>query len=155
MIVRGAGITWLYSLFFTICMMVSPVFAANETVLDQSKVIAIVPLTQSGVTQDVYRHIDRIVPDLKKLPSQRIVKLECSYNGSPKREHDVLSAYRIAGRVEKYLRERHQLNLDLWIAAYISKQKHQHRPALTFSVFTDELRNLQKAPVVPFVSPAE
>ena len=154
MIVKCAGIIGLYGLLFILAT-ASPVFADNGTVLDKAKIIGIVPLTKDGVTQNIYRNIDRIVPELKKLPSERIVKLECSYNGLSKREPDVISAYQIAGRVEKYLREHHKLNLDLWIAAYIGMQERQHPPALTFSVFSDNVRHLEKVPVVPTVSPAE
>lgn len=153
--VKGAGIIGLFGLFFTLLATVSPVFADDGAVPDKAKVIGIVPLTKAGVTQNVYRYIDRIVPELKKIPAERIVKLECSYNGMPEREHDVLSAYQIAGRVEKYLREHHKLNLDLWVAAYIGMQTRQHPSALTFSILSDDLRNIEKVPVVPAASPAE
>lgn len=155
MIVKVAWIIGLYGLFFFLCTSVSPVFADNGAVLDKSKVIVTVPLTKAGVTQNVYRYIDRIVPELKKIPTERIVKLECSYNGLPEREQDILSAYQIAGRVEKYLREHHKLNLDLWIAAHIGRQARQNTPALTFSVFSDDVKKLEKLPVVPATSPVE
>lgn len=155
MTVKGAWVIGLSSLFFVFCATVLPVFADNTSILDNAKIIGIVPLTKAGVTQNVYRYIDRIVPELKKIPSERIVKLECSYNGLPGREHDVLSAYQIAGRVEKYLREHHKLNLDLWIAAYVDMLARQHPPALTFSVFSDDVNRLEKVSVVPTASPAD
>lgn len=155
MIVKGARIIGLYGVFLFLCTTVSPVFADDGAVLDSAKLIGSVPLTKAGVTQNVYRYIDRIVPELKKIPSERIVKLECNYSGLPEREQDILSAYQIAGRVEKYLREHHKLNLDLWIAAHIGKQTRQYPPTLTFSVFSDDVKNLEKLPVVPATSPAE
>lgn len=155
MIVKSGSIGGVYGLLFFLFIMASPVFADNGAVLDGAKVIGTVPLTKAGVTQNVYRYIDRIVPELKKIPSERIVKLECIYSGLPEREHDVLSAYQIAGRVEKYLREHHKLNLDLWVAANIGMQTRKHPSALTFSVLSNDLRNIEKVPVVPVASPAE
>jgi hypothetical protein len=155
MIVKGAGIIGL-SLFITIySTAISTAYTDTGSTMDRAKVIGIVPLPKAGVNQDVYRYIDRIVPELKKLPSERIVKLECSYNGLPEQGHDILSAYKIAGRIEKYLREHHKLNLDLWIAAYIDMQARKHPPALTFSVFSDDITKLDKMPLVPTVSTAE
>jgi len=155
MIMKNVGVIGLYGLLFVLVSMVSPAFAENGTELDRAKVIGIVPLTKAGVTQNVYRHIDRIVPELKKISAERIIKLECSYTGLSEREHDVLSAYQIAERVEKYLREHHKLNLDLWVAANIGIQTRQHPPALTFSVFSDDIRSLEKVSAVPAKLPAE
>ena len=155
MIMKNVGIIGLYGLLFILVSMASLVFADNGAELNHAKVIGVVPLSKAGVTQNVYRYIDRIVPELKKIPSERVVKLECSYTGLSEREHDVLSAYQIAGRVEKYLREHHKLNLDLWVAANVGMQTRQHQSTLTFSVLSDDLKNIEKVPVVPSASPAE
>jgi len=155
MIARASGIIGTLVLLFILCIMVSHVSADNEAVLDQAKIIGIIPISKEGVTKNIYRYIDRLVPELKKLPSEQIVKLECSYIGLSERERDIFNAYQIAGRVEKYLREHHKLNLDLWIAAYIGKQTRQHPPALTFSVFSDDFRKLEMLPVDPTTLSAE
>lgn len=124
-------------------------FAVSSDEIDRSKVIGVIPLSKDGVTRNVYRSIDRLVPALKRLSADGIVKLECRYTGMPEREQDVLNAYQIAGRVERYLREHHKINLDIWIAAHIGTPSRENPPALTFSVFSDELRNLERLPVYP------
>lgn len=130
-------------------------FAISGDEIDSSKVIGVIPLTKDGMTQNVYRRVDRLVPALKRLSSDGIVKLECRYTGVPEHEQDVLNAYQIAGRVERYLREHHKINLDIWIAAHIGKESRENPPALTFSVFSDDLRNLEKLPIYPAKANAE
>lgn len=150
------------SRFMVYCLLVCavlakspPAFAVTGDEIDRSKVIGVIPLTKDGVTQNVYRKIDRLVPALKRLSSDGIVKLECRYTGMPEREQDVLNAYKIAGRVERYLREHHKINLDIWIAAHIGTASRENPPALTFSVFSDDLRSLEKLPVYPAKAKAE
>jgi len=130
-------------------------FGENSDELNQSKVIGVVPLTKADMTQNFFRKIDRLVPDLKKIPPERIVKLECRYAGLPEREQDLLVAYLIAGRVEKYLREHHKINLDFWIAAHIEKQTRETTSVLTFSVFPEDVRNLDKLPLAPLKASTE
>lgn len=146
MIVKGLGFIISSGLLLTMFTAVPSSFAADVDGLQNKDVIGVVPLTKAGVNQDVYHNIDRIVPELKKLPPERIIKLECSSSGQSEIEQDVLSAYMIAGRVEKYLREHHKLNLDLWIAAHVSKQSSK-QPALTFSLFSEDNNKVDKLPV--------
>ena len=154
--VKYAAVIGCCGLFIALCAAATPAFADNGAAVDdRADVIGIVPLTKAGVTRNVYRYVDRIVPKLKKLPSERIIKLECSYNGLSERERDVMKAYQIAGHVGKYLRERHKLNHELWIAANIGRHTSQHAPALTFSVLSDDIKNLETVPVVPVASAAE
>lgn len=155
MIVKSTGIILFFVLNIILSTAASPASADNGADPNQAQVIGVVPLTKSGVTQNVYRNIDRIVPELKKIPSERIIKLECSYNGLPEREKDVLHAYQIAARVEKYLREHHKLNIDLWINAHIGKQTRQNQPSLIFSILSGDVKNIGKVPVAPAVSSAE
>ncbi len=116
---------------------------------DGSKVIAVIPLNTAGGIQGMYRQVDRIVPKLRALSQEKIVRLECRYSGRADREQDVVNAYALAGKIEKYLRERHRLNLDLWIGARLTGQGRGPAPALTFSVFSDDIRRLEKLPVAP------
>ena len=154
--VKYAAIIGCCGLLIALCTTATPAFADNGAAAnDRADVIGIVPLTKAGVTRNVYRYVDSIVPKLKKLPSERIIKLECSYNGLSERERDVLKAYQIAGRVGKYLRDHHKLNHELWIAANIGRHTRQHASALTFSVLSDDIKNLETVPVVPAISAAE
>jgi len=138
-----------FMLAFVILTGASTSFAENGNEFHLSKVIGVVTLTKEGMNQNVYRKIDRLVPDLKKIPPERIVKLECRYAGLPEREQDVLGAYLIAGQVERYLREHHKINLDFWIATQIEKQARETTSVLTFSVFPQNVRNLDKLPLAP------
>jgi hypothetical protein len=155
MIVKGMGFITLCGLALTMLAVVPSSFAANADDLQMTKIIGIVPFTKAGVTQEVYHNIDRIVPELKKLAPERIIKLECSYTGLAEHEQDVLSAYMIAGRVEKYLREHHKLNLDLWMAAHVNNPSRQQPIVITFSVFPEDAKNVNKMPVDPAMVHAE
>ena len=149
--------TWIkgFSGFIVASLIVATAIADSGDPLGESKIIGIVPLTKAGVTQNVFRHVDKMVPELKKINSERVIKLECRYNGLPQNEKDVENAYMVAGKVEKYLREHHKLNLDLWVAADLSIQTRQKPPALTFSVFSNDLNTVEKLPVTPVQNPSE
>jgi len=129
--------------------------ADDKVTTDGARILGVVSLQGASVTPVVYRSIDRLVPDLKKLAKDKIVKLECHYNGKSDREQDVLNAYMLAARVDKYLRERHKLELDLWIATHIGTQARGKQAALTFAVFADEIGKLDRLPVDPAKPKAE
>lgn len=131
-------------------LVVAPLCQADDKVTaDGARILGVVPLQGASVTPVVYRHIDRLVPDLKKLSKDKIVRLECRYNGKSDREQDVLNAYMLAARVDKYLRERHKLDLDLWIATHIGAPVRGKQAALTFAVFADEIGKLDRLPIDP------
>ena len=115
---------------------------AGEPSLDGSKILAVVPVKSGNVDQGVYRQFDRLVPELKKSSKNKIVKLECRYSGRPDREQDVENAYKLAGRIEKYLRVHHKLDLDLWVAIDIAPKSLTSTPVLTIAVFSDDIRKL-------------
>jgi hypothetical protein len=121
---------------------------ADGTSQDTSKVLAVVPVKSGKVDQAVYRQFDKLVPELKKISKGKIVKLECRYSGQPDRERDVENAYKLAGRIEKYLRVRHKLDLDLWVAIDISPKVVQS-PVLTIAVFSDDIKKLDSVLVDP------
>lgn len=121
---------------------------ADEPGLDSTKVLAVVPVKSGKVDQAVYRQFDKLVPELKKISKSRVVKLECRYSGQPDRERDVENAYKLAGRIEKYLRERHKLDLDLWVAIDISKTV-KPSPVLTIAVFSDDIKKLDSVLIDP------
>lgn len=130
-------------------VMVPLCHAAEKVAADGARILGVVPLQGTTVTPVVYRSIDRLVPDLKKLAKDKIVKLECRYNGKIDREQDVLNAYMLAARVDKYLRERHKLELDVWIATHIGTQARGKQSVLTFAVFADEIGKLDRLPIDP------
>jgi hypothetical protein len=138
-----------FLLVLAVLAMAPAAVAVGSEEIDRSTVIGVIPLTSDGITRNVYRRIDRLVPTLRNLSSDGVVKLECRYTGMPEREHDVLNAYKIAGQVEKYLKERHKIKLDIWIAANIGTKSHGNPPALTFSVLPGDVRKLEKLPVHP------
>jgi hypothetical protein len=123
--------------------------SADELSLDVSKTLAVVPVKSGNVDQSVYRQFDRLVPELKKISKDKIVKLECRYSGKPDREQDVENAYKLAGRIEKYLRVRHKLDLDLWVAVDITSKAAQSSPVLTIAVFSDEIKKLDTVLIDP------
>lgn len=122
---------------------------AQQVTLDSSKVLAVVPVKSGNVDQNVYRQFDRIVPDLRKIAKNKIVKLECRYSGQPDREQDVENAYKIAARIERYLRVRHKLSLDLWVSLDITPKSSKSSPVLTIAVFSDDVKKLDAVPADP------
>lgn len=96
-------------------------------------VIGVVPLSTAGVNQDSLHHVDRLVPELRKVSQERVILLECRYSSKSHQERDVLRAFTIAAQVEKYLREHHKLNVELWIAAHPKHLMGKDALALTFS----------------------
>lgn len=119
--------------------------ANSDNMAEYTKVIGMIPLSKNGVTNNVYRKIDLLVPELMKFSKKRIIKLECRYNGVAEREQDVSAAFMIAGKVEKYLRERHKLNMNVWLTTQIGSSR-ENSPALTFSVFKNEINVLDALP---------
>lgn len=129
--------------------------AANEDASKRTRIIGRVPITRAGMTKSVYHKLDRLVPELRKVPPATAIRLECRYPGVPRREQDVLDAFMIAGRVVKYLRDHHKLNLDLWVSADVVASSRKAPSSLTFSVFaTEEIDKLETIPVVPINSEA-
>jgi hypothetical protein len=114
-----------------------------------SKTLAVVPVKSGEVDQSVYRQFDRLVPELKKISRNKIVKLECRYSGQPDLEQDVENAYNLAARVEKYLRVRHKLDLDLWVAIDIIPKSIKSSPVLTIAVFSDDIKKLETERINP------
>ena len=123
--------------------------SAGEPGLDGSKILAVVPVKSGNVDQSVYRQFDRLVPELKKSSKNKIVKLECRYSGRPDREQDVENAYKLAARIEKYLRVHHKLDLDLWVAIDIAPKSVKSSPVLTIAVFSDDIRKLDAVLIDP------
>lgn len=123
--------------------------AAAGTVSDASRTLAVVPVRNGNVDQKVYRQIDRVVPELKNFSKTKIVKLEYSFSGQSDREQEVEGAYHLAARIEKYLRVRHNLDLDLWISIAIRPKSVKSPPVLTLAVFSDDIMKLDAVLVNP------
>jgi hypothetical protein len=139
----------IFSFVFLLAVLLSSFVSAQESPLHNSKVLAVVPVSNGTIDKEVYRQFDRLVPELKKVSKDNIIKLECRYSGQPDREQDVLNAYQLAGRIEKYLRERHRLALDLWITISLGQKKSKNSPVLTIAVFADDIKRLDAIPVDP------
>ena len=121
--------------------------ADSDDLSGQKKIIGKIPLTKAGITQNIYRQIDILVPELKKKSINGIINLECHYNGNTEREQDVLKAYMIAGKIEKYLRERYKLKLDLWLSTRVKQIPNGKPIYLTFYALSENIKLLDKADV--------
>jgi hypothetical protein len=122
---------------------------ADELSPDKSKTLAVVPVKNGKIDKSVYRQFDRLVPDLKKIPKNRILKLECRYSGQPGREQDIDKAYNLAAHIQKYLLIRHKLDLDMWIAIDITPKSAKTSPVLTLAVISDDIKTLEAVLIVP------
>jgi hypothetical protein len=120
---------------------------AQDSILDEATVVAVVPVVKGDVDRRVLRRFDLLVPELKKISRDKIIKLECRYAGQTGRERDVLSAYQIASRIEKYLRVRHKLDLDLWITIRMASKQTKPSPVFTIAVLADDIKRLNSLPV--------
>lgn len=141
------------TIFATLALMASlfcRYTAAQDGLSDSSRVLAVVPVSKGGIDKDVYRQFDSLVPELQKISSDNIIRLECRYFGRPEREQDVLKAYQLAARIEKYLREQHLLNLDLWISISLEQKSAKVLPALTITVLADEIKRLNTIQIKPY-----
>ena len=139
----------LHTVIFVLTLLVGGHSEAREPALQNSKVLAVIPVAKGNIDQSVYRQFDRLVPELKKISNNNIIKLECRYSGQPEREQDVMKAYQLAGKIEKYLREKHKLGLDLWITISLGQKNSKPHPSLTIAVFADDIKNLDTLPVEP------
>lgn len=115
---------------------------AAEPKINESETLAVVPVKGGKIDQRVYRQFDLLVPELKKISRSRIVKLECRYFGQPDREQDVDSAFKLITVIEKYLRVRHKLDLDLWVTIDVKPTYAKSSPVLTLAVFSDSIKNV-------------
>lgn len=115
---------------------------ADDPNLGSSKILAVVPVKSGNINQSVYRQFDRLVPELKKISRNNIVKLDCRYSGRPDREQDVEKAYKLVANIEKYLRVRHKLDLDLWVAIDVKPKYANSPPLLTIAVLSDDIKKL-------------
>ena len=134
---------------FVVLFMSVSALAVEQQRLDAATVLAVVPVKGGNVDKAVYRQFDRLVPDLKKIAKNKIVKLECRFSGQPEREQDVENAYKIAARIEKYLRVHHKLALDLWVSVDITQKPSNPAPVLTIAVFSDDMKKLDAERVDP------
>ncbi len=124
------------------------VLADEQNDADSSRVLAVVPVKNGNVDRQVYRQFDRLIPELKKISKSGILKLECSYSGKPKQKRDVERAYLLASMIEKYFREHHKLDLDIWISVDIAPEEKKSVPVLTLAVFTGDYYRFDTALLV-------
>lgn len=140
---------WLYAVILTLTLSLVNSSSAQDSVLENSRTLAVIPVVKGSINQSVYRQFDRLVPELKRLSGDKIVRLECRYAGQAEREQDVVSAYQTSSRIEKYLRVQHQLELDLWITIRLTSKQSKASPVLTIAVYADDISNLNSTPVGP------
>ena len=149
-------LTNMKSVLLVWMILLSPIpVIAGPVESSEQKVIRVVPLTHAGVTKSLYNQIDRLVPQLKKISANEIVKLECHYNGNSKQEQDVVNAFMIAARIEKYLREHHKLKIDMWLSAHLVAFTHENPTALIFSVLSKDINYFENQAPIPVKVQAE
>ncbi len=122
---------------------------ARELKPDVGTTLAVVPVKNDTIDQKVYRQFDRLVPALRKISKNKIVKLEYRCFGEINRQQDVERAYMLAARIGKYLRVQHKLDLDLWIAINMLPPAKKTSSVLTMAVFPDKIRKLDAELVQP------
>lgn len=142
----------IYGIVLILTLLVWGVSFAQEPVMDVSTVMAVVPVARGDVDRTVLRRFDGLVPELKKMSRDKIIKLECRYAGQALREQDVLSAYQVATRIEKYLRVQHRLDLDLWITIRMTSKQDRPLSVLTIAVLSDDIKRLNSLPVEPVMA---
>lgn len=120
---------------------------ADAYAQNSSGILAVVPVKNGNIDGKVYRQFDHLVPKLKKISKNKAIKLECRYSGRSNSEQDVQNAYFLAARIEKYLRVRHKLNLDLWVTIDMVPKSERTQPELTIAVLSDSPKNLDNMQV--------
>lgn len=133
---------------FAVALMVGSALA-EEPRFDISRTLAVIPVKDGIVGKSVYKKFDRLVPELKKVSKNKVVKLECRYPGQPGREQDIEKAYELAANIEKYLRVKHSLDLDLWVSVVIAPKSSKSSPVLTMAVFSDDIKKLDAVLINP------
>lgn len=139
---------WIYCIIILFSLMFGSISSAQDSMSGNSRVLAVVPV-KGSIDQSVYRQFDRLVPELKRISKNNIVKLECRYSGHPEREQDVVNAYQIAGRIEKYLRLQHKLDLDLWITIQLGAKQPKSSSILTIALLADDIKRLDTIAIDP------
>lgn len=133
--------SWLYSIIILLSVMFGGISSAQDSILSAARVLAVVPV-KGDIDQSVYKQFDRLVPELRKISRDNIVKLECRYTGRSELEQDVINAYQIAGKIEKYLRNQHKLALDLWITIQMGAKQPKSTSVLTIALLADDMKRL-------------
>lgn len=81
------------------------------------------------------RTIDAMVPVLKRLGKGKVVRIEGSFAPSQNKDEKVRKSLNLAKEVEQYLRQKHNLPLDLYIAAQddiVDRRSHRSVRILVF-----------------------
>lgn len=140
----------IFFILFLLATLFNGYSAAQEPLSDNSRVLAVVPVSKVGIDKDVYRQFDTLAPELQKISKESIIRLDCRYSGKPELEQDVLQAYQLAARIEKYLREQHLLDLDLWISITLEQKTAKALPVFTITVLADEIKRLNTIQIKPY-----
>lgn len=121
--------------------------SADEDNLE--RVLAVVPVKNGTIDKSVYRQFDKLVPELRKISKNRVLKLECRYSGLPEQERDVESAYKLASMIEKYFREHHKLEHNMWISVDLAPLADKSTHVLTLAVFSDGINKYDLVRIDP------
>ncbi len=139
----------------TIALSVPLATAGDGDVHSQSRIIGVIPISKAGVSNALYRHIDQLAPQLKKISAGQIVKLECRYNGASSREKDVHRALMVAAEVERYLLEIYKIRINFWLTARFDAVTVNDPAELAISLLSDDITKLARMPIAPTNSDAE
>lgn len=139
---------YFYLIIILLSVKSGGISSAQDSMLTATRVLAVVPV-KGSIDQSVYKQFDRFVPELRKISKDNIVKLECRYTGRSEFEQDVLNAYQIAGKIEKYLRNQHKLSLDLWITIKMGPVQPKYASILTIALLADDIKRLDSIVIDP------
>lgn len=126
-----------------------PVAAAEGDAGSKPRLIGVIPIGKLGISPALYRHVDRLAPELKKLSPGKAVRIECRYNGVSSREKDVHRALMVAAEATRYLYEIHKVRLNFWLTARFGAASAEDPAGLTFTLLSDDIAILGREPVAP------
>ncbi|WP_243373962.1 hypothetical protein [Geotalea sp. SG265] len=122
--------------FFICCLLVLSLYSQASAEEDkglppeESRLVGETIVKSDSFKKDkkAMRTIDAMVPVLKRLGKGKVVRIEGNFAPSLSKDEKVRKSLNLAKEVEQYLRQKHNLPLDLYIAAQddiVDKRSHR------------------------------
>jgi hypothetical protein len=136
--------------FFICCLVIiglqCPGFATEDkSLLPEGAQLVGEAIVQSSTFKSdrkAMRSIDAMVPTLKRLGKGKVVRIEGCYAPSQSKEEKVRKSLNLAQEVEQYLRRKHNLPFDLYIATQddiVEKRSHRSVRILVYQTEFSEV----------------
>lgn len=133
------------SLLFICCLLIISshglVFAEEDNSFSEDSLLvgeAVVKSESFKKDKNAMRRVDAMVPLLRKLGKGKVVRIEGSFAPSLNRAEKVTKSLNLAKEVEQYLRQKHKLPLDLYIATQDDIVDKHSRKSVRILVFQTE-----------------